>query len=252
LPERLNLLGAPLDPLTVEQAVEFVDGRIERGEPAHQASLNAAKVVRARKDPRLAEALWSCDLVLADGQAVVWASRLLGIPVPERVAGIDLMATLLDHAVSRDLRVFLLGARPDVIPTAAAEIERRHPGIRIVGAHHGYYTREEEPAILAAISAAKPHLLFIAFETPAKELFLGRLRAVASVPFAMGVGGSFDILAGRNRRAPLWMQRAGLEWLFRFLQEPRRLAWRYLVGNTLFIGLVAGELLHSRLRPKST
>jgi N-acetylglucosaminyldiphosphoundecaprenol N-acetyl-beta-D-mannosaminyltransferase len=251
LPERLNLLGTPLDPLTLEEAVAFVDGLIERGETGQQASLNAAKVVRAQRDPEFTEALWSYDLVMADGQPIVWAGRLLRQAVPERVSGIDLMAALLARAAERAYGVFLLGARPDVIVDAAAEIERRHPGIRIVGAHHGYYTPKEEAAVIDQIAAARPDLLFVAFETPQKELFLSRVRGLLPVPFAMGVGGSFDVLAGRRRRAPLWMQRAGLEWLFRFVQEPRRLARRYLIGNTLFVALVLRAFLHSRLRPQA-
>jgi N-acetylglucosaminyldiphosphoundecaprenol N-acetyl-beta-D-mannosaminyltransferase len=249
LPERLDFLGAPLDPLTLEEAVAVVHRLIQRGETGQQASLNAAKVVRARRDAELARALWSCDLVLADGQSIVWAGKVLGRRIPERVPGIDLMTALCARAAERGYRVFLVGARPDVIDDAAGEIERRHPGIQIVGKHHGYYSDDEEAAVIRQIEGARPHLLFVAFETPQKELFLSRVRGVIRVPFAMGVGGSFDVLAGRRRRAPVWMQTAGLEWSFRFVQEPRRLARRYLVGNALFVALVLREVVQSRLRP---
>lgn len=251
MPKRLELLGAPLDLLSIEEAVAYVDGLVERGARGQQASLNAAKVVRIRHDPKFAEALRGCDLVLADGQSIVWAAKALGLEVPERVAGIDLMAALLDRAAERGYRVFLLGAHADVIEDAAAEIQRRHPGINIVGAQDGYYPPDEEASIVSAIEAAEPDLLFVAFDTPRKELFLARVRQAARVPFAMGVGGSFDVLAGRRKRAPAWMQRAGVEWLFRLLQEPRRLAGRYLVGNTVFIALVVRELVQTRRRLKA-
>jgi N-acetylglucosaminyldiphosphoundecaprenol N-acetyl-beta-D-mannosaminyltransferase len=251
LPDRLDLLGAPLDPVTLDEAVAFVDGLIEKGTTGQQASLNAAKVVRVQRDAEFTTALRSCELVMADGVPIVWAGRLLGHSIPERVSGIDLMAALLAHAADRSHRVFLLGARADVIEDAAAEIERRYPGIQIAGRHHGYYTPEEEPDVIAEIEAARPHLLFVAFETPQKELFLSRMRGVLPVPFVMGVGGSFDVLAGRRRRAPLWMQRIGFEWFFRFVQEPRRLWRRYLIGNTMFLVLVCRELVHSRIRPGS-
>ena len=249
LPERLDFLGAPLDPLTMEETVATVERAIAAGASLRQASLNAAKVVRVQNDVTLRNALWACDLVTADGQPIVWVSRLFGHPVPERVNGTDLMEKLLARAAERGYRVFLLGARPDVIEDAAAEIERRHPGIRIVGKHHGYYRQDEEATVIGEIASVRPDLLFVALETPQKELFVARLDGVLPLPFAMGVGGSFDVLAGRRNRAPVWMQRAGLEWLFRFVQEPRRLARRYVVSNTLFVALVLRELMQTRVRP---
>lgn len=240
---RHDFLGAPLDVLSLPDAVAAVARAVdERGSVQH-ASINAAKVVRLQRDPTLRDALWSCTLATADGQAVVWAARLLGIAVPERVAGIDLMEALLAAAVRRRDRVFLLGARADVLEEAERELERRHPGVLVVGRHHGYFAGDEEPRVVAEIAAAEPDLLFIALETPAKELFLARHRDVLRVPFAMGVGGAFDVLAGRRQRAPRWARRAGLEWLFRLLQEPRRLAGRYVVGNARFVALVGLSLL---------
>jgi N-acetylglucosaminyldiphosphoundecaprenol N-acetyl-beta-D-mannosaminyltransferase len=244
---RIELLGAPLDPLTLHGAVAAVERLIDEGRTGQHASVNAAKVVRIQTDSGLKEALWSCDIVTADGQPVVWASRLLGRPVPERVAGIDLMQALLARAAARAWRVYLLGARPDVIEDAAAEIRRRFPGIDIVGLHHGYFGRDEEASLVQEVAAARPDLLFVAMETPAKELFLARHRDVLRIPYAQGVGGSFDVLAGRRKRAPRWAQRVGLEWLFRLLQEPRRLMRRYVVGNSRFIALVAREVARQRL-----
>jgi N-acetylglucosaminyldiphosphoundecaprenol N-acetyl-beta-D-mannosaminyltransferase len=243
--ERIELLGAPLDPVTLEEAVATVDRAVRSRVPVQHASLNAAKLVRLKKDVALREAIWGCDLVTADGQPVVWAARVLGHRVPERVNGTDLMEVLLAHAAAHSYRVYLLGARPDVLDDAAAEIRRRYPSIRIVGHHHGYFSDAEEEHVVREIIATRPDLMFIALETPQKELFLARHRGDVEIPFMMGVGGSFDVIAGRRKRAPRWAQRAGLEWFFRFIQEPRRLGRRYIVGNTRFIALVAGELLRS-------
>lgn len=232
----------------LESAVDAVERMIEAGTPGQHASVNAAKVVRAQSDGVLRSLLWRCEIVTADGQPVVWASRLLGRPVPERVAGIDLMEALLARAAARGYRVYLLGAHPEVGEAAEAEIRRRHPGILIAGRHHGYFRPEQEAGVVADIAEAQPDLLFVALETPQKELFLHRHRQALRVPFAMGVGGAFDVLAGRRRRAPRWVRRVGLEWLFRLLQEPRRLFLRYAVGNTVFLGLVAREIARGRRR----
>jgi N-acetylglucosaminyldiphosphoundecaprenol N-acetyl-beta-D-mannosaminyltransferase len=246
---RIDLLGCPVDPLTMTQTVARVEDAIARRETTQHVAINAAKVVRYQHDVGLRAAVDGCELATADGQAVVWAARVLGRPLPERVAGIDLMDALLDVARSRGYRIFLLGARADVLERAEAEICRRYPGVRIVGRHHGYFGPEEEPAVVDEVAAATPELLFVALETPAKELFLARNRARLAVPFVMGVGGSFDVLAGERRRAPRWMRRSGLEWLYRLLQDPRRLARRYAVGNTQFVWLVLRDAVRIRLHP---
>ena len=246
---RIDLLGCPVDPLTMTQTVARVENAIARRETTQHVAINAAKVVRYQHDVGLRAAVDGCELATADGQAVVWAARVLGRPLPERVAGIDLMDALLDVARSRGYRIFLLGARADVLERAEAEICRRYPGVRIVGRHHGYFGPEEEPAVVDEVASATPDMLFVALETPAKELFLARNRARLAVPFVMGVGGSFDVLAGERRRAPRWMRRSGLEWLYRLLQDPRRLARRYAVGNTQFVWLVLRDAVRIRLHP---
>lgn len=235
--------GCALDPLTLEQAVAAIDERIAVGTQYEHVSINAAKLVRLQHDEILRQAVERCELTTADGQAVVWAARLLGHRLPERVAGIDLMHALLRLAARRRYRVFILGARPEVLAEAVRRVRADLPDLRIVGSHHGYYREEEESRIVGRIRASSPDILFIAMETPAKEIFIARHRERLGVRFVMGVGGSIDVLAGRRKRAPRWMQRAGLEWLFRLLQDPRRLATRYLVGNTRFAWLVLREAL---------
>jgi N-acetylglucosaminyldiphosphoundecaprenol N-acetyl-beta-D-mannosaminyltransferase len=240
---RTTILGCPIDVVTMEDAVARVEEAIRRRETCQHVAINAAKIVKLQHDPDLRAAIEGCELITADGQAVVWAGALLGTRLPERVAGIDLMHRLLAASEANGHGVFLLGARAEVLERAEREIERLYPDARIVGRHHGYFGREGEEQVVDLIEAAAPDMLFVALETPAKELFLARHRERLGVPFVMGVGGSFDILAGVKRRAPRLMRRLGLEWLFRFVQDPRRLARRYVVGNSRFIWLVARERL---------
>jgi N-acetylglucosaminyldiphosphoundecaprenol N-acetyl-beta-D-mannosaminyltransferase len=243
MPERrFELMGVPIDAVSMDEAVEWVDDLIRSGGTGQHAALNAGKLIRLEKDPELRKAISGCELVTADGQPVVWAARILGHRLPERVAGIDLMEALLVRAEACGHRVYLLGARPEALAAAELEIQRRHPAALIVGRHHGYFTGPEEFAVVDDIRTAKPDILFIALETPQKELFLARHRERFLVPFAMGVGGSFDVLAGFRSRAPVWARRAGLEWAFRLAQEPRRLWRRYFFGNLAFIALVGREL----------
>lgn len=239
---RFELLGVTIDSVSMEQAVEWVEDLITSGGTGQHAALNAGKLARLEKEPALRSAIAGCDLVTADGQAVVWAARILGHRLPERVAGIDLMEALLARAELQGHGVYLLGARPEALAAAEADIRRRHPAIEIVGRHHGYFTGPEETGVVDDIREAAPDVLFIALETPQKELFLARHRDKLRIPFAMGVGGSFDVMAGHRSRAPIWARRLGLEWGFRLAQEPRRLWRRYLFGNLAFIALVGREL----------
>jgi N-acetylglucosaminyldiphosphoundecaprenol N-acetyl-beta-D-mannosaminyltransferase len=236
--QRGSVLGCPIDPVTLGEAVATADLAIADRGTCHHLAINAAKLVRLQHDAELGGLVSGFDLVTADGQAVVWAGRVLGHRLPERVTGIDLMNELLALADRRGYRVFLLGARPAVIADTAARIASRFPGLELVGYRDGYFSADEEDDVVDEIRLADADLLFVALETPAKELFLARNRERLGVSFAMGVGGAFDVLAGRRRRAPRVLQRAGLEWLYRLLQDPRHLAKRYAVGNTKFVWLV--------------
>lgn len=250
LPERRHhIAGIPVDAVTMDEAVTAAVRAIQNGRFAQHGALNAAKVVRLQSDPALRDAVGGCELITADGQAVVWAGRLLGLPLPERVTGIDLMERLLVAANGLGLRVYLFGARPDVVGEVARLVSERYPGVELVGSRDGYFDAADEPRIVQEIAATRPQLLFVAIESPKKELFLAGNRDAFGACFAVGVGGTFDVLAGRTTRAPELAQRAGLEWLFRLLQEPRRLGGRYLVGNSRFIALVVRERLGRRRRP---
>lgn len=235
---RVQLLGLPVDALDMAQTLDRIESFVGSGRPHQHVVVNASKIVQAQDDDELARVISECDLINADGMAVVWAGRLLGQRLPERVAGIDLMDSLLARAAQRGWRVYLLGARSEVVTEVVQREQERHPGLVVAGFRDGYWKPEQEADVVAAVAATRPDVLLVAMPSPKKEHFLGKHRDQLSVPFVMGVGGSFDVVAGKVTRAPLWMQRAGLEWLHRLLQEPRRMAKRYVVGNTRFILLV--------------
>ena len=239
--ELVHLFGCDIDCTDMEHVVARCRQAIETRSPLQHVSVNAAKVVAMQQDGRLREIANGCGLVTADGQSVVWASHLLRSPLPCRVTGIDLMHELLALAEREGYRVYVLGARAEVLDRALARLRERHPGITVAGSHHGYFTADEEPAVVEAIRAAQPDLLFVAMPSPAKEYFLARRREELGVPFAMGVGGAIDVLAGITRRAPVPLQRMGLEWAYRLAQEPRRLFGRYLVTNCRFVMLTARQ-----------
>jgi N-acetylglucosaminyldiphosphoundecaprenol N-acetyl-beta-D-mannosaminyltransferase len=248
---RADILDCAIDRVDLDGALARVEAAIaSRGYVQHMA-INAAKLVAMQQDPELARVIRGCELVTADGQAVVWASRLLGDPLPMRVAGIDLMEGLLSRAAARGHRVYILGARQQVLEQAIERLHARHPGLQLVGSRNGYFAPEQEAEVAADIARARPDILFVAMSSPGKELFLGRHGPQLGVPFVMGVGGAIDVVSGITRRAPRAVQRAGLEWLFRLLQEPRRLFRRYAVTNVRFIELVLRDLLRGRLRSRA-
>jgi N-acetylglucosaminyldiphosphoundecaprenol N-acetyl-beta-D-mannosaminyltransferase len=247
-PNRVEVLGCPIDTVDMDGAVRRCLELIRGGATGNcQVSVNAAKVVECARSPEMASFVRDCALVNADGQSVVWAARLLGHPLPERVAGIDLMQALLAAAEREGLRVFVLGARQEVLDEALARIQTRYPQLLIAGSHDGYFPEAGEQDVVEEIQAASPHILFVAMSSPRKELFLKRHRDHLGVPFAMGVGGAIDVIAGQTSRAPVWMQRLGIEWLYRLGQEPRRMWRRYAVSNLRFVAMLAREVVRTRL-----
>jgi N-acetylglucosaminyldiphosphoundecaprenol N-acetyl-beta-D-mannosaminyltransferase len=240
---RRVLFGVGVDPLTMDQAVERCLGAVRDGERLEVGVVNAAKLVAMRRDPRLAEAVGGCGLVLADGQAVVWAGRLLRARLPERVAGIDLFLRLLAAAEADAVPVYFLGAREEVLAAALAEAGRRFPALKIAGHRDGYFADAERPAVADAVRDSGAAMLFLGMTSPRKELFTAGYGNRTGARVVHGVGGSFDILAGVTRRAPRPWQRLGLEWLYRLLQEPRRLARRYLTTNAAFVAMTLRELV---------
>ena len=234
-----DLFGVPVAAASMDEALELVDQAIASRRRMQIGVVNAAKLVAMRRSEELRKDVLSSDLILADGAAVVWASRILRRTLPERVAGIDLMHGMLARGSARGYRVYCLGAKPEILARAVQRIVEEHPGITIAGSHHGYFSPAEEQAVFEDIARAKPDILLIGITSPAKERFLARWSPQLEVPVCHGVGGSFDVVGGLVRRAPALWQRAGLEWLYRVLQEPRRLAGRYLKTNVAFMLMVA-------------
>lgn len=245
-PDRARILGVEIDRLDMDQTVARCADIIEAGGPAQHVAVNVAKIVALRDDPHLRAIVERCDLVSVDGQPVVWASRLLGDRLPERVAGIDLMFRLLELAQERGYRVYVLGAKQEVLETAVTRLAERYPRLTVAGFHHGYFADEDSAEVCEAVRAVEPHILLVAMSSPRKEYWLAEHAADLGVPFSMGVGGSIDVVAGLTRRAPGFMQRLGLEWFYRFLQEPLRLGPRYLRTNARFAALLARQLFGRR------
>ena len=238
---RVNVAGVGVDDLTEDETVARIDELLSDGEPHYMSVVNAAKIVAASRDEKLRQVIAEAGLVTADGMSVVWASRLLGQRLRERVTGIDLFERLVEHAARRGLRVYFLGARDEAVRGVVERFARKHPGLQVAGYRNGYFSAEESEHIAEQIRASAADLLFVAMGSPAQEYWIASNIARAGARFALGVGGSFDHLSGQARRAPRWMQRAGMEWLYRLMREPRRLWRRYLIGNTLFIWLIAKQ-----------
>lgn len=241
---RGDFIGVPLDLLTMGETVAACVAFVEEARPVQHVVLNAGKVVMMRSDPQLREVVAACDLVSADGQSIVWAGRFLGLDVPERVAGIDLMSQLLVEAEERGWPVYFLGAKEEVLDACVAALTSMHPLLVVAGQRNGYF--DDDAAVARSIRDSGARLLFVGISSPRKEMFLAERLADMGPLLAMGVGGSFDVIAGMTQRAPVWMQRAGMEWFYRFAQEPRRMWRRYLVGNARFVGLVVGEKMRGR------
>lgn len=245
---RVMLLGLPVDLLshddTVARALEAMRSRRR----CQHVALNVAKLVGCRTDAELRRDVEGSDLVGIDGMGILYALRLLGHHPPHRVAGVDLFESLMAACAREGFRPFLLGATPEVLERAERVLLGRYPGLAVAGRHHGYFSPAEEEGIADLVRASGADGLFIAMPTPRKERFMYLYRDRIGVPFCMGVGGTFDVVAGHVRRAPLAWQRLGLEWLFRLLQEPRRMFWRYARTNAVFAGLLLRALAARALR----
>jgi len=246
--ERITLLGTTLYKMRMTDVLLACDKSIRTRYPILIGVANVAKLVKARHDPQLRQSLDEVTFTVADGVPVVWLSRLCGCALPERVAGIDIMDKLLRLADCKRYGVFFLGARREIVGQVVAHVRRVYAGVRIAGWRDGYFSGDQEEAVAQAIRASHADILLVALPTPQKENFLRRWRQDLNVPVCHGVGGSFDVVAGVAKRAPAWMQKLGLEWLYRVVQEPRRMWRRYLITNTIFVGLAAKEMIRTRLR----
>lgn len=231
----VNLLGLKVNRLVMDQVLEAAEHHIKTKQQLLLGVVNVAKLVRARKDTQLQKSLQEADLVLADGLPIVWLSRLIGKPLPQRVAGIDIMNRLLEKACEKNYSVYLLGAKPKALEVAVRVIRQKYRGLHIAGFRDGYFNEDQERQVAEDIRNIAPDILFVAISSPKKENFLRKWHRFMNVSVCHGVGGGFDVLAGFKKRAPVWMQKHGLEWFYRLIQEPRRMWKRYLVTNSIFI-----------------
>ena len=218
------VLNVRVDTISMPAAVAQIESYIDNHTtPVMIATANAEMVMMATQDAELASVLHNAALVIPDGAGVVWAARYTGYSVPERVAGYDLVQNLLARAPGKQYRVYLLGGAPGIAEAAKSAAELKFPGINIVGVQDGYFASNQEPAIIENIRAARPDILLAALGVPKQEKWLARNLDKLGIPVAIGVGGTFDVMAGVVQRAPLWMQRASLEWAFRLLCQPSRI-----------------------------
>jgi N-acetylglucosaminyldiphosphoundecaprenol N-acetyl-beta-D-mannosaminyltransferase len=228
--------------VTMDETLALAAEAMSQRRPLHHTVVNVAKLVNMAKNAELFEDVAGADLINVDGAGVLWGARLLGVEIPERVAGVDIMVELFRLCTERGFRPYLLGAEQHVLDAVAARLRREHPTLAVAGMHDGYFKPEDEADIVAGINASGADCLFVAMPTPRKERFLKRHRSELYPNFVMGVGGSFDVYGGKVARAPRLVQKLGLEWLFRVGQEPRRLWRRYYDTNSAYARMLVREL----------
>ncbi|WP_347373640.1 WecB/TagA/CpsF family glycosyltransferase [Aequorivita sp. Q41] len=238
----IEILGTQIENFSQAEVIRKVEHAIESNTQIHLEGVNAGKLVDMQIDAELKESVLCSNLITADGQSVIWASNFLGTPLKERVAGIDLMIKLVESASKNGYKVFLFGAKEEIVQGVVNKYTQLYGSDVIAGHRNGYFKASDEEKIVQEIVTSGAQMLFVGITSPIKENFLRRHKEqLKHINLIMGVGGSFDVISGKTKRAPLWMQKYGLEWFYRFLQEPRRMWKRYLVGNSRFIYLVLKE-----------
>ena len=238
---RITIMGTQIDVLDVAQTIDLVEQYVIQKEPLHLIGVNADKLNEIAKNDRLCGIVNNCGIINADGASVILASKYLKKPLPERVAGIDLMQDLIQLSKEKGYRVYLLGARQEVVEKTAETLRQQHPKLQIVGVRNGYFKQEDWPAVSQELKNAEPDFVFVGITSPLKEYLVEFLQADGHRCVFMGVGGSFDVISGNISRAPKWVQKINMEWMYRLLQEPKRLFKRYFVGNWKFIVAIAKE-----------
>lgn len=236
--KRIELLGSHLDCLTMNETLEIIDKLISNKIPTQHVVINSSKINLMQKNEKLKNIVNDCPLINADGQSIVWAGRFLGYKIPERVTGIDLFGELVKKASDEGLRVYYFGGEELILQKVIQTHISMYPNLKIVGFRNGYFEEYESDTIAKNICESEADIVFVAFSSPKKEFWIHNNKEKMNVPFIMGVGGSFDVLAGKTKRAPMWMQKFGLEWFYRFIQEPRRMFRRYIIGNIKFLRIV--------------
>lgn len=238
---RVTILNTVIDVLNVKETIDLVEKYVQTKTPLHLMGVNADKINEVNSNELMKHIVNRCGIINADGASVILASKYLGKPLPERVAGVDLMQSLVALSEKKGYSVYLLGAKQSVVEQTAEVLKNRHPKLNIVGIHNGYFKEPDWPSISEELKEKNPDFVFVGITSPLKEYLIEYLQNQGHTSVFMGVGGSFDVISGNIPRAPLWMQKANLEWLFRVMQEPKRLFKRYFVGNWVFIKAVFKE-----------
>ena len=239
--KRITMMNTVIDVLDMKETVELVDEYIKTNTPLHLMGGNADKINELNSNPLMKEIVNKCGIINADGASVVLASKLLKKKLPERVAGVDLMIELVKLCCEKNYSIYLLGAKQSVVEQTRDVLMDKYSNLNIKGIHNGYFKEEQWDNISKELKKLKPDIVFVGITSPTKEYLIEYLQNDGNKSVFMGVGGSFDVISGNIPRAPKWMQKCNLEWLFRVIQEPRRLFKRYFVGNLKFIKLVIKE-----------
>jgi len=237
-----KVFGLKYDNLTLDGAVDRIEELIAGRNPRMVLTTGAELVARAYKDTELKKIYSSADMLTVDSYVVYFACRLLGKTVKEPVSAARLMFRFLEAAEAKGYRLFFLGAKEEILEKAISNLKSKHPNLNIVGYHHGYFDFYQDYDIIKKITEVKPDVLFVAMSSPLKERFISKNLSKINVPVSFGVGGTIDIAAGYCKFAPKWVSKIGLEWFYRFLQEPRRLWKRYATTNLIFIWIVLKEM----------
>lgn len=245
---RITFFGVELDIITMQETLERISEFIKNKDGVQHVVVNVAKLVYAQKDEQLREIINSCPLINVDGAGVILGAKFLGINIPERVAGIDLMEKLIEYSAQNGYRPYFFGAKEEIVKSVVEIYKEKYPQLQIAGYRNGYYSEDEEAGLVEEIKNANADILFVAMGSPKKEIFLSKYSKAMDVAFTMGVGGSFDVVAGKVKRAPMWMQKLHSEWLFRLIQEPKRMWKRYFVTNSIFLGMILKEFFNKSIR----
>jgi N-acetylglucosaminyldiphosphoundecaprenol N-acetyl-beta-D-mannosaminyltransferase len=220
----IHLLGMRIDRVSMEETLRLVEHFIDEGGPHHIVTADASMVVTYTQEPEFARIVDVSDLVTPDGAGILWASRYQGTPVQHKVSGVDLAAHCCALSAEKGWRIFFFGAAPGIAEEAHARMLARYPDARLVGFRDGFFKPEDEPKVVEQIRAARPDILLVALGIPKQEKFIARHRAELGVPVMIGVGGTLDVFSGTVRRAPVWMQNTGLEWLYRLASNPKKIS----------------------------
>lgn len=233
--KRITILDTIVDVLTLNETIDMVEYYVKNKKPLHLMGVNADKINMLSVNPKLKEIVNNCGIINADGASVVLASKFLGKALPERVAGIDLMQDLVGLSEKKGYSIYLLGAKQEIVEKTAEVLIKKHPKLNIVGIKNGYFSEDEWPLIYEELKDVNPDFVFVGITSPIKEYLVDYMQKQGLKSVFMGVGGSFDVISGSIPRAPKWMQKCNLEWLFRVIQEPKRLFKRYFIGNFKFV-----------------